>query len=94
MNTPQIILKNVDCLDHLKQMVSDGITLLNSTIATQEYHDEFMAFQFVQTNGMTNEQLWELFCKAPIERAVSASGASSISTFMCGTPLEEASSKR
>ena len=70
MNTPQIILKNVDCLDHLKQMVSDGITLLNSTIATQEYHDEFMAFQFVQTNGMTNEQLWELFCKAPIEVSI------------------------
>lgn len=59
---PSINLGKISCeTDDQIQMIKDGFVKLNTVISSLEYKNEFMAFPFEQTNGMTNQQLWDLF---------------------------------
>jgi hypothetical protein len=69
MGQPKIILKNIAGNDDPEtiQMVKDGITMLNTIICNQEFKNKFLAFEFVQTNGKNNQELWDLFTTVPVE---------------------------
>ena len=63
--TPKVILGDISCAyDYQKQIINDGFTLLNKVLSSAEYKNEFLAFEFVQANGMTNQQIWDLMCSS------------------------------
>jgi hypothetical protein len=65
---PRIILGNITGNDDEQtiQMVKTGIDILNTIISSQEFKKEFLEFPFIQTNGQSNQELWNLFIKSPI----------------------------
>jgi hypothetical protein len=65
MSGPQIGLGTIACdTDDQTAMIQKGFQILNQIISSPQFKARFLAFEFVQTNGMSNQQLWDLFEKS------------------------------
>ena len=68
IGVPSIALGTISCEneDQTKMLVASN-QILNQALASDEYKKQFLAFPFVQTNGMTNQELYDLFVsKSPV----------------------------
>lgn len=65
---PQIVLGTISCeTDDQKTMINAGYDMLDKVLADPRFKVAFLAFPFVQTNGMSNQDLWDLACaQSPI----------------------------
>ncbi len=59
--TPRVEVGTISCQTFDQRLIIyKGFDLLNRVFASPEYKKEFMAFEFEQTNGMSNQQIWDL----------------------------------
>jgi hypothetical protein len=51
-------------------MIKDGIALANQTMATTCFRDYVLKASWTETNGLTQQQIWDQLCSGPISVVV------------------------